>query len=92
MSDLTEKNEVKPLGVDGLPWPQTSDVKIWTNEFCSQNPIIDHNVMIGWFTGTMISGYNLAKSQSKTEVCCGDFENCQKACVPLVNYWKEKNK
>jgi hypothetical protein len=26
----------------------------------------------------------------KVEVCCGDYQNCTKACAPRADYWKEK--
>ena len=94
---INDKDAIK--GNDGLCWPRTSDAKIWADKFKSLNPVIDHGTILGWFANAIMAGYDLGKSRefvdnfienSSKNICCGKPETCDKPCVHVSNYWKEK--
>jgi hypothetical protein len=85
------------FGNDGKKWPQTMDANVWAIEFCKLNSASDHGTMIGWFANAIMIGFDTAnwrnekeRKHSEAEVCCGDFKNCQKRCVPLAKHWKQE--
>ena len=36
-----------------LPWPNTTDAKVWADEFCKRNTAADHGTMLGWFANAI---------------------------------------
>ena len=45
------------------------DAKIWAEEFKKQYPIIDEEIMLGWFANAIMTGYDKKVTKLKAELC-----------------------
>jgi len=94
----TDEDICSNCGKDGLPWPQTTDAKIWADEFCTRNSASDHGTMHAWFANAIMVGYDTQHKKLEPKhsldpeykVCCSNFEECTGLCIPRATHWKNK--
>jgi hypothetical protein len=83
------------LGKDGQTWLQTTDAKLWADEFCKRNSAADHGTMIGWFANAIEAAQNAARREAEhvkeKEETIKKSVDARKS-LPDGFYWLESSK